>query len=311
MNAASSVEVKTECELSIVIAAWPDHQGLRSCLEALFSQRSAGVEVLVVSSAPATPELRERFKSVLWLDGRQERLIPQLWSLGIATARGEIVATTTAHCVAARDWIEQMRAAHARLNAAGIGGPIDPPSGAGAVEWATYFLRYSNYFNFRLEQNVGEIAADNASYKRDGLVAHREAIQEGFWEPNFHRLLFAEGKTLAFVPAIRVRLATSFGFRRFCRQRLHHGRQFGTTRVRGASPGLRLARMVSSPLIPAVILAKVFGRVLRSERDLVPFFLALPVLLAFILAWSAGEVWGYFSTTARTEATAGRRTVSA
>ena len=203
-----------------------------------------------------------------------------------------------------------MREAHARLDSAGIGGPIEAPRGGSAVAWATYFLRYSNYFNYGREQKVDEIAADNASYKREGLEAHRDAISEGFWEPDFHRALFAEGKTLTFVPQIRVRLATSFGFGRFCAQRLHHGRQFGATRVRRVGAGLRLARIVSSPHIPAVLLAKVLARVVRSGRDLGPFFLSLPVLLAFILAWTAGEVWGYLNATAGGELPAGRRTVS-
>ncbi len=310
MDASKYAKMKMEETLSIVIAAWPDTRGLRSCLESLSAQRGGEIEVLVASSMPATRELKERFEAVTWLDGGPERLIPQLWSLGLMSARGGIVATTTAHCVPAPDWIARMREAHARLDAAGIGGPIEAPRSHSAVQWATYFLRYSNYFNYRREQKVHEIAADNASYKREGLEAHRDAMSEGFWEPDFHRLLFAEGKTLAFVPEIRVRLATSFGFGRFCAQRLHHGRQFGATRVRGAGAGLRLARIMSSPLIPAVLLAKVFGRVLRSRRDLVPFFLSLPVVLAFILAWTAGEVWGYLSGTAVSELPMAQRTIS-
>jgi hypothetical protein len=302
--------VNRENLLSIVIAAWPDTRGLRSCLESLSAQTDADTEVLVTAPFPPDRDLGEQFDGVMWLDGGAGRLIPQLWSLGIARSQGAIVATTTAHCLPAHDWIARMREAHVRLDAAGIGGPIDAPRGGSAVEWATYFLRYSNYFNYRHEQEIHEIAADNASYKREGLEAHRDAISEGFWEPDFHRLLFAEGKTLAFVPQIRVRLATSFGFGRFCAQRLHHGRQFGAMRVRGIGAGLRLARILSSPLIPAILLAKVLARVIRSRRDLVPFVLSLPALLTFILAWAAGEVWGYLSATASGELPARPRTIS-
>jgi glycosyl transferase family 2 len=310
MVATEENQLGVKFDLSIVIAAWPDVRGLSSCLESILAQRDAAVEVLVASSQSFDPELVLRFAEVNWLQGGPERLIPQLWSLGIASARGGIVATTTAHCVPKHDWIARMREAHVRLDAAGIGGPIEAPRGGSAVEWATYFLRYSNYFNYHCEQNVHEIAADNASYKREGLEAHRDAMSGGFWEPDFHRLLFAEGKALAFVPEIRVRLATSFGFGWFCAQRLHHGRQFGAARVREAGAALRMIRIVSSPLIPAVLLAKVFARVLRSRRDLAPFFLSLPVLLAFILAWTAGEVWGYLSATSGGELPAARRTVS-
>jgi glycosyltransferase involved in cell wall biosynthesis len=287
---------RSEPDLSVVIAAWPNTRGLSSCLESLAAQRDDQVEVLVATSASADTKLEQRFNWVDWLYAPQRLWIPHLWSLGISKACGRIVAITTAHFVPDDDWIAQIRLAHARLDAAGIGGPIDPPRRGGPVEWATYYLRYSNYCNYRREQTVPEIAGDNASYKRDALQAHHDVIREGFWEPDFHRLLFGDGRTLAFVPEIRVRLATSFGFKQFCSQRLHHGRQFGAARLRGAGAAVRLTRIVSSPLIPGVLLAKIVGRVMRSGRDVVPFVLSLPVLAAFILAWTAGELWGYLST---------------
>ena len=131
-------------DASIVIAAWPDMRGLSRCLESIAAQRDDRVEVVVASSIAAGPELTEPFHDVKWLHGEKERLIPQLWALGIASAQGDLVAITTAHFVPASDWIAQIRAAHQRLNAAGIGGAIDPPRGGSAADWATYFLRYSS-----------------------------------------------------------------------------------------------------------------------------------------------------------------------
>ena len=230
-----------------------------------------------------------------WLDADPALMIPQLWSLAMAEAHGSIVAITTAHFLPAPNWIAAMHELHARHDAVGIGGPIDPPRGGGATDWATYFLRYSNYFHLDREQEVRDIAGDNASYKRASLEAHRDAIADGFWEPDFHRLVLAEGKTLRFSPAIRMMQHASFGVRLFCAQRLHHGREFGASRVRGKGLPMRLLRAASGVLVPFVLLGKIVLRVLRSRRDFWPFLKSLPVLVTFILAWTLGEVAGYLS----------------
>jgi len=140
---------------------------------------------------------------------------------------------------------------------------------------------------------VHEIAGENASYKRASLAAHRGAIADGFWEPDFHALLRAEGKTLSFVPAIRVTQGAPFGIRCFCMQRFRHGRHFGRMRLRGSSAPARIARVFTSPLIPAVLLAKIFGRVVVNRQYFGRLLLSFPLLFVFVVAWTLGEVFGY------------------
>ncbi len=278
---------------SVVIAVWPDLNGLVECLESLASQRDAATEILVVSGACFSTEIRNRFSWVQWLQGSPGMLVPHLWSIGVNKSRGEIAAITTARFVPAPDWLKNIYEAHKRLASPGIGGAIDPPRGRSAKSWAIYFLRYSAYLNFTREQIVHEIAGENASYKRDSLAAHREAIADGFWEPDFHRLLRAEGKTLSFVPAIRVTQGAPFGIRCFCSQRFQHGRHFGQMRLRGNSAPMRIARVVTSPLIPAVLLTKIFGRAVVSRRHFGRLLFSLPLLFVFVVAWTLGEVFGY------------------
>jgi hypothetical protein len=71
---------------------------------------------------------------------------------------------------------------------------------AGSCELGYLFLALQQLSSFTREQTVFEIAGDNASYKRDAFLAYSTAWRDGFWEPEFHRLLRAEGKTLAFAP---------------------------------------------------------------------------------------------------------------
>jgi hypothetical protein len=281
--------------VSIVIAAWPDAAGLSNCLGSLEAQRDEQMQVIAALTIDPPAELVTRFDWVQWLDPVADALIPNLWSKGMVVASGEVVAIIIGHFVPASDWLAQIRQAHRRLDSAGIGGSIDPPRGGSAVDWATYFLRYSNYFKYEREQTVTDIPGDNASYKREAIAAHWESISEGFWEPEFHRLLLATGQSLAFVPGIRVTQRSSFGIRRFCVQRWSHGRHFGRDRMRGKSLIFRLAGFVAAPLIPVILLGKIVRRLIRKPSHLGPFIGSLPVLLLFIVFWALGEACGYIT----------------
>jgi GT2 family glycosyltransferase len=282
-----------EPSVSVVVAAWEDTAGLAECLESLAAQREDGTEVIVVCGAPSSAELKARFAGVTWLDAGRDLPIPRLWSLGMERAGKDVVALTTAHFTPASDWVPVIRRSHARLESPGIGGPIEPPLGGGLVDWATYFMRYSAYRRADREETRSDLAGDNAAYKRAAVLAHPELLRDGFWEQEFHRRFLRAGRTLTFVPQMRVRQSTSYGFRRFLRQRFQHGRQFGRARLRGRGAGARLLYVAASPLVPAVFLGKISARVLRGGRDLGRFMAALPVLACFVLAWSAGEAAGY------------------
>ena len=95
-----------------------------------------------------------------------------------------------------------------------------------------------------------------------------------------------------------MRQRASFGFRRFLRQRFDHGRRFGRTRLAGRGGGARVVHILASPLVPAVLAARIAGRVLRAGSDLGPFVAALPFLACFVVAWAAGEAAGYLDAAA-------------
>lgn len=289
----------TDPQLSVVIAVWETEAALRPCLTALEPQRGDTTEVLAAANFAAPPELMELHPWLVWMQVAEAALIPDLWAAGIAAARGEIVVTTTAHFEPAPDWLERVSTTHRRLGAAGIGGAILAPETGSNADWATYFLRYSGHSERRREEQADDLAADNAAYRRSDLQAHRSVWQNGFWEPDFHRRVRASGGELYFAPDVRVTLRSSFGVRRFCAQRRSHGRQFGRSRTGGSAPGVRLAALVGSPLVPSILLAKVTRRSLASGGHRARFFAALPWLILFILCWSVGEAEGYWQSVRR------------
>src|SRR5262249_31275455 len=115
-------------EVSIVIAAHNAVAVIATCLSALEPQcTTATVEVIVAdSSIDETPDIvARRFPWVRLLHFDQPLAVPALRGRAIAASRGQIVAILDSFSVVATDWVEQVRAAHARRPNIAIGGPVD------------------------------------------------------------------------------------------------------------------------------------------------------------------------------------------
>jgi hypothetical protein len=275
-----------------VVASRPEDGDPAECLAALEPQRDDETEVLVASAGGRAPG-RSGLTWAGHVEAPADASVPRLWGLGLSRARGEVVAFTTTQFRPSPDWLAEIRASHARLDAAGIGGPVEPPPTESAFDWAVFFLRYSAYLAHEREAAVPDLAGDNASYKRAALLAIGAGGDGEFWEQEAHRRLLARGERLVFVPGMRVRQVGSFPAGVFLRQRLRHGRRFGTDRASRHGRIWRMAALGASPLIPAVLLGKVALRVLRSRRHAGRLLLALPALAACTGAWAAGEARGY------------------
>src|SRR4029453_15040494 len=74
---------------------------------------------------------------------------------------------------------------------AGVGGGFTLAPGTGPAGWALFFLRYSAFIEERWRDGPvgGEIAGDNALYRRADLEACAPFDREGFWEVEIHRQL--------------------------------------------------------------------------------------------------------------------------
>jgi hypothetical protein len=263
---------------------------IEPCLKSLQRQRAAIGKLIVVSNFQLPPALLEQFSWATWRTNASAALIPELWGQGIREAQADIVALSTAQFLPAPDWASAIRSAHARLDAEGIGGAIDPPWGRGAVAWAEYILRYHALFRLNREQRVADFPGDNSTYKRQAIA---EFAVDGFWEHEVHRELRRQSRTLVWTPRIRVTHYTALGFKSFLRQRFVHGWRFGRTRMKQNGELWRLVALLATPLLPLVFLAKIVRCVMQRVEHVLPFCLTLPVLLCFLLAWCLGESWAY------------------
>jgi hypothetical protein len=175
----------------------------------------------------------------------------------------------------------------------GVAGSLALAPDTGAVDWAVFYLRYSNFLDDvdRDREVAGEIPGDNAAYRRDALDRHASSFVDGFWEVDFHRRIRAEGARLALVPGATTRFRPFASLWSFVQQRFEHGCQFGAWRVTSdGRPAWRI--VIAAPVVPFVLVGRIAGRVLRKPPERVRFVRALPALLTLATAWAAGEAWG-------------------
>src|SRR5437763_6083285 len=285
--------VPAAARFSIVVASHDARATVADCLESIRRQAGGEAELLVVAnSTDGTADvLRERFPEVSVMHLPPSALIPELWAAGIGASHGDAVAITTAHCVPSERWMAAMLDALAGP-AAGVGGAIDNDPDGSAVDWAVYFCRYAAYMPPVREGFAAEIAGDNAAYKRRAIDACAGVWRDGFWEAAVHAELRQAGERLWLAPAALVCHKRSFDFAGFLRQRFVHGMRYGRDRCREIGGAGRWLRALTSPLIPAVLLFRIVRQVRRKRRHGKELARALPFLLAFLAAWTSGELIG-------------------
>lgn len=282
-------------ELSVVVAATDASRSIERCLRHL-ERSCAGLraELLVVDASTDDTAAR-----VAALRGaatlfrlRPGTLTPQLWAEGYRRSSGRIVAFTTGHCLVLPAWARSLVQA-LEAGAAGAGGPLVLGRDTGPLDWAVFYLRYSAFTPERLGAGriAGDIAGDNAAYRREALDRHAAALERGFWEIDFHRRLRADGDWLAAVPAALIEFGPSFPLRTIISHRFAHGTHFGAARVRGGARA-RWQIVLAAPLVPLVLAARAAARVLGTNRGRWRFVVALPWFLVLASAWAAGEAWG-------------------
>jgi hypothetical protein len=281
--------------IGVVVASWGGGRGLRECLEALHPQRDAGVDVVVVNSGPVDPTIRTACDWCRWIEAPPEELIPELWKRGIEAARGEAIATTIAQFVPLPGWIAAARAALQDADVRAASGPIEPPTSSLPVAWATFLQRYHPFLGVSAATRAVDIPGDNAVYRRADLESCRELWRDGFWEPRVHARIRARGGSLGWTPGMRVRCEQSFGVTAFLSQRFRHGKRFGADRAAPWGPLRRTLGVVTSPLIPIVLAAKVLTASWRWGRRRPAVLASLPPLVLFVTAWAAGEACGYLA----------------
>lgn len=311
--------------LSVVVAmvsdttdASYDCSHLLRCLEELHTQSGAPpMEIIVPHHAHISKitEIKQQYPEVRFVPvadlpryrglGCRHQHHNELRARGLAAARGEIVALIEDHARPREDWCASIVRAHER-DAAGVGGAIENGLDS-PLSWAVYFSDFAAYQNPVPDGETWMISDANSSYKRAALEETREIWQEAFNQVAVNQALLARGRKLAISSDIVVYQQRA-GLRLFSAllERFIWGRHFGASRTQWVPAWRRLVYLVLSPLLPAVLLARM-ARITRTRRrNWKPFLRALPLTALLTCAWSLGEAAGYLTgVSARRQSGAG------
>ena len=272
--------------MSVVVAVADTRRSSSGeCLRALRRQLRSDTEVIVVGDVDYD-DLRSWAQVVPCAD----KPVPVLWSIGIAEARGGIVALLADTVIPDPNWLALTERSHDDC-VVGVGGPIEPGPRLHIVDWAVYFCRYASY-GLPLPTAPVDVPADNASYRADILRQYASSFTDGFWEPFVHRRLRQDGHAVVMRSERIVRYSAGASARAFRRQRFTHGLEHGRLRSVGSPRVLVVAGIVSAPAVPVVMLARVYGVVWGRKRHRARLLVATPTLAWFYGWWAAGELCG-------------------
>lgn len=157
---AGGDEVSGAPTLSVIVPSRNEAGTVRACLEALMSQTVHDYEVLLVDSGSTdgTLEIAREHDVRIVQDGLNGPSGAR--NLGIAAARGDLLAFTDADCVPEKDWLERMiEVFDERPQAGGVGGALRMPR--------TTFLGRLEDASARV--NYRGVITSNAAYRRDVL----------------------------------------------------------------------------------------------------------------------------------------------
>lgn len=285
-----------ELELSVVIASINGLPYLRECLNALArQQRFHGTEVIVADcvGGELTDYVTTHHPQVQLISFKEKQSVPRLRAVGIAQAKGRIVAITEDHCIPPSDWFDAVLKAHAQIDAPAIGGAVDNGATKRIIDWAVFFCEYSNFISPVTAGVVHDLPGPNVSYKRQTLTELGGLIRDEYWETFVHGKLEAEGKPLWSDPSVRMIHKKHFRLVDFLSERFHYSRAFAGTRNQGMSPLKRIVYFFACSILPPILLLRISKRVLNKKQHLLQFALSLPYILLFMIAWAVGESIGY------------------
>jgi hypothetical protein len=238
--------------------------------------------------------LRQRFAEVKFLHFCGQLSYAELRAVGVRASRGRLVAITEDQCIPPRDWCANVIAAHASSHAA-IGGPVDKHQPDTPLNWSIYLRELGTYMPPVDEGPSACLTDCNVSYKRAALEAIAAVWRDEFHEQQVHAALRQRGETLWLSPALLTFQQRSMKLVPALRERYAFGRLFGSLHAAAIPAGKRALLITASPLLPALLVARVLWSVLGKRRHVRACLVALPYIVLFATLWTWGELLGYLT----------------
>ncbi len=297
-NNKEQTPVDSDCigksySLSVIVIAICSSTHLDRCLDAL--KRQTGVkkfEIIVVYDKTLEDILllNRKYPDVMMYTVKNMSNLEELPTLGIRKAGGDVIALTEDHCIPEENWCANILKAHESPHAA-VGGAIKYVT-ENIVDWAFAFCDYYRYLSPVPEGLTPYLTVCNVAYKRCALEKVVNAWNDKFHEVTVHDTMLNSGETLWLSQKIIVCVERNVSFLNALRERYSFGWLFGCTRAISIDPQRRALYFVTAPVIPFLLIFRMWKNVVLRKTSIPIFIKALPVIFSFTVAISFGEFLG-------------------
>jgi hypothetical protein len=300
---------ETEVALTVMLTVVSGKQAIQENLKVLCPQIDFEHAEIIVpfdkwssdvgELASEFPEVNFHFIDELGLaasekiSSHQHRLYDRRRAVGLQLARGNVIAMIEDHGRPADDWVSQMLKAHEQPFEV-IGGAIENAEDR-PLNWALYYCDFGRYGRPFKTGEVSYVSDVNLAYKRDALMVVNDIWRDAYHETTVHWTLLSQGKKLCLDdrPVVYQKRKGLKLFRTLS-ERIAWGRVFAETRVNELGFIRRLFFAASSPLLPPLLLFRVFRHMRRQKQTPGRMILTLPIAFLLLIGWSFGESIGYF-----------------
>ena len=282
-------------DLSVVVPAVNSIEDLRSCLDALTRQEGASVEILVVDRLgdEVRDALAREVPQAVVVPMAHDATIPMMRARGFEAAQADAIAVIEDHVVVPTDWARRL----VDLVASGVdvaGGPIENSATEKLVDWAAFLCEYSGCLPPLPGGESEWLPGNNIVYRRSVLERYKDVYDQGRWENHLHDAMRADGVRLVMVPDLVVGHKMHYTFGLYMSQRYLYARSYAGARVSGRPAPVRAAYGLAALALPPLVFYRTLRRILSKGRHVEKLWPSLPMIVAFVFSWGAGEVVGYW-----------------
>lgn len=286
----------TTRRLSIVVVAIDAGASLSRVLRALAPQLDANMDLLVVVPEQAAGRAEAAIAAApagaaraALVTGRTGATRPELRTLGLRRATGQLIALLADTYVPGPSWAHDLRLAHDRHPDAGvIVGAIEPEAGATLVAWSRHVAEYGPFMN-PVGPVRGPLPAANAAFRADVARLVTERFPQGAWETAWNRLLSEHGIPVVLDGSIAVRHVADGSPWEYLAERYDYSRSITAERLAGAGAWRRAIHACASPLLPFVLVARMWRGAGHRREHRWRFLRAVPWLIVYSSCGAAGE----------------------
>jgi len=246
--------------------------------------------IAAISSLDATVVEVPEGVQLLVVDGLAG--IPQLRSAALLAATGEWIVITEDHCSFPPGWLQALVNTCEQHSGTVCGGPVANQRDS-FTGWAQYFTRYSAFLPNRTSGLATGLPGNNSCYARAVLFERLAFLQDGFWEAEFNAKLREDRIRFYLSSEAVVTQDQRRGMLEYISLRFRHGRCYGARRSASMEFHKRWQLLVRSPILPLVLFLRIVRSVFTWRFRRARFMVTAPLILIYVLAWSAGEVLGY------------------